>query len=213
MTATVTTTESAPTEVDAYDGVPSSAPPPPVERPRVLLIGTIFATGGIAMMFAGLLGVYLSRRANNLATVGSWLPTDLLIPLTQPNMGFATLVLSVVTMQWAVVSIKNDDRTNTYLALGVTLLLGFAYIVEMGYLYALINADVSTIPGVLIYAISGAHIAMVISAMVFVILMGFRALAGEFTSRQHDGITAAAFYWHSMVAIYALIWISIYVTK
>ena len=80
-------------------------------------------------------------------------------------------------------------------------------------IYALINADVSTIPGVLIYAISGAHIAMVISAMVFIILMGFRALAGEFTSRQHDGITAAAFYWHSMVAIYALIWISIYVTK
>jgi len=46
-----------------------------------------------------------------------------------------------------------------------------------------------------------------------IVLMGFRALAGEFTSRQHDGITAAAFYWHSMVAIYALIWISIYVTK
>jgi heme/copper-type cytochrome/quinol oxidase subunit 3 len=212
MTATVATTEPT-AEVAPYEGVPGSAPRPPLERPRVLLVGTIFAIAGIAMMFIGLMGVYLSRRANNLATVGSWLPTDLIIPLTQPNMGFATLVISVVTMQWAVVSIKNDDRTNTYLALGVTLLLGFAYIVEMGYLYALIHADVSTIPGVLIYAITGAHIAMVISAMVFVILMAFRALAGDFTSRNHDGITAAAFYWHSMVAIYAFIWISIFVTK
>jgi cytochrome c oxidase subunit 3 len=165
------------------------------------------------MMFAGLIGMYLAKRADNLATVGSWLPTDLIIPLTQPNMGLATLVISMVTMQWAVESIKNDDRTNTYLALGTTLLLASAYIVEMGYLYELINADVSTVPGVLIYAISGAHIAMAISAMVFVILMGFRALAGEFTSRQHDGIAAAAIYWHSMVAIYALIWISIFVTK
>ncbi|MGZ4693798.1 MAG: cytochrome c oxidase subunit 3, partial [Acidimicrobiales bacterium] len=187
MTATVATTETTSAEAAPYEGVPSSAPPPPLERPRVLLVGTIFAIAGIAMMFAGLIGVYLAKRADNLATVGSWLPTELIIPLTQPNMGLATLVLSIVTMQWAVVSIKNDDRTNTYLALGVTLLLGFAYIVEMGYLYALIHADVSTIPGVLIYAISGAHIAMVISAMVFVILMGFRALAGGFTSRQHDG--------------------------
>ena len=94
------------------------------------------------------------------------------------------------------------------------MLLAFAYIVEMGYLYALMQRDVSgPSPGVLIYAITGAHIAMVISAMVFMILMGFRALAGEFTSRQHDGIAAAAFYWHSMVAIYALIWIVIFVTK
>jgi len=179
----------------------------------VLLVGTAFAVAGIAMMFAGLIGIYLARRATNLITVGSWLPTDLIIPLSQPNMGLATLVISVVTMQWAVVSIKNDDRTNTYLALGTTLLLAFAFLVEMGYLYALMKADVTTIPGLLIYAISGAHFAMVISAMVFVILMGFRALAGEFTSRQHDGIAAAAIYWHSMVAIYALIWISIFVTK
>ena len=212
MAATVTTTDHAAADAAPYTG-PGSVAPPPLERPRVLLIGTAFTIAGIAMLFAGLIGIYLAKRTNTLVTVGSWLPTDLIIPLTQPNMALATLVISIVTMQWAVVSIKNDDRTNTYLALGTTLLLAFAYIVEMGYLYALIHADVSTVPGVLIYAISGAHIAMVISAMVFIILMAFRALAGEFTSKQHDGITAAAFYWHSMVAIYALIWISIYVTK
>ena len=39
-----------------------------------------------------------------------------------------TLIVSAVTMQWAVSAIKHNDRTNTYLALGVTFLLGFAYI-------------------------------------------------------------------------------------
>ena len=38
--------------------------------------------------------------------------------------------MSSLTMQWAVSAIKNDDRTNTYLAIGVTLLLAFAFIVE-----------------------------------------------------------------------------------
>jgi heme/copper-type cytochrome/quinol oxidase subunit 3 len=43
--------------------------------------------------------------------------------------------------------------------------------------------------------------------------MAFRALAGGFSARQHDGVTAAAIFWYAMVAVYALIWISIYVTK
>ena len=54
---------------------------------------------------------------------------------------------------------------------------------------------------------------MLVIAMVFVALMGFRALAGGFTSRQHDGITAAALFWYATVAVYVLIWITIYVTK
>jgi cytochrome c oxidase subunit 3 len=54
---------------------------------------------------------------------------------------------------------------------------------------------------------------MLVLAMLFVALMALRALGGQFTARQHDGITAAAVYWHAMVAVFALIWISIYVTK
>ena len=54
---------------------------------------------------------------------------------------------------------------------------------------------------------------MMIVAMIFVALMGFRALVGQFTSRQHDGITAAAMFWHASVVVYLFIWYAIYVTK
>jgi cytochrome c oxidase subunit 3 len=82
------------------------------------------------------------------------------------------------------------------------------------YLWGLMGADVAANQqSVLIYTITGAHILMVVIAMVFLALMGFRALAGGFSSRQHDGITAAAIFWYAMVAVYFLIWISIYVTK
>jgi cytochrome c oxidase subunit 3 len=190
--------------------------PPPVEtRPRVLLVGTAFAAAAIAMMFVGLLGVYLSMRTVTLAGGTKWIVEGVVMPLTQPNMMMLTMVLSVFTIQWAVVSIKNDDRPNTYLALGVSLLLAVSFIVEAGYLYSLMkwNLVVSAPQATLIYVITGAHLAMLVSAMVFVILMGFRALAGSFTSRQHDGIAAAALYWHVMVAVYAIIWYAIFVTK
>jgi cytochrome c oxidase subunit 3 len=82
------------------------------------------------------------------------------------------------------------------------------------YLYSLMGLDVSgNIQSVLILTITGGHLVMLVVAMAFVALMAFRALAGSFTSRQHDGIIAAALFWYAMVAVYFLIWISIYVTK
>lgn len=197
-------------------GVLAGPVPPPVEsRTRVLLVGTAFACAAIAMMFVGLIGVYLSMRTATLTAGTKWIVADVVMPLTQPNMMLFTLVLSVFTIQWAVVSIKNDDRPNTYLALGVSLLLAFSFLVEGGYLYSLMKWNLmATAPqATLVYAITGAQVAMVISAMVFVILMGFRALAGSFSSRQHDGIAAAALYWHVMVGLYAVVWYAIFVTK
>jgi heme/copper-type cytochrome/quinol oxidase subunit 3 len=49
--------------------------------------------------------------------------------------------------------------------------------------------------------------------MVFLMLMAYRALGGQFTSRQHDGLSAAALYWHTMVGMFFLIWLGLYVTK
>jgi cytochrome c oxidase subunit 3 len=207
MTATVTSEPIA--------ALGSSLPPPAETRPRVLLVGTAFAAAASVMLFVGLLGIYLALRTQTIGEGGKWIPADAVIPLTQPNMMMLTLVLSVVTIQWAVVSIKNDDRPNTYLALGVSLLLAFSFIVELGYLYSLMTLNLLTAPkqATLIDVITGAHLVMLIGAMVFVILMGFRALAGQFTSRQHDGIAAAALFWHATVAVYAIIWYAIFVTK
>src|SRR3954453_22754761 len=98
--------------------------PPPVEsRPRVMLVGTAFASVASVMVFVGLLAVYLATRIQVIGDGGPWIPEGMVVPLTQPNMMMLTMVLSVVTVQWVVVSIKNDDRTNAYLALGVSLLL------------------------------------------------------------------------------------------
>jgi heme/copper-type cytochrome/quinol oxidase subunit 3 len=190
------------------------APPPVVGRPRVLLVGTAFASAASVMLILGLLGVYLNQRALGRLHGGTWLPQAVHIPLTQPNVMLFTLLMSSATIQWAVWAIKNDDRRHVYLAIGVSQLLAFAFLNQTAYLYSLMGLDVHANPqSVLIYTVTGAQLAMLVAAMVFVLLMGFRALAGQFTSRQHDGIAAAAIYWHTAVAVYMLIWFAIYVTK
>jgi len=153
-------------------------------------------------------------RANTLATADTWLPKEILIPLQQPNTILFTLLMSVATMAWAVQAVSNNDKVNSYLALGVTTVFGFSAIVMMSYLYSLMGADITAnVQSVLIYTITGGWLIMLIIAIGFVDLMAFRALAGGFSARQHDGITAAALFWYAMVAVYALIWIAIYVTK
>ena len=187
---------------------------PPVQRPRVLVVGSAFVSAATIMTFVGLIGIYLTQRAAIIGAGDTWLPKGVTIPLQQPNTMLFTLLMSVVTMQWAVHAIANNDRTNAYLALAITMFFGFATVVMTWYLYGLMKLDISgSSQAVLIYTITGLHLLLLVVAMLFLALMAFRALAGSFDARQHDGITAAALFWYAVVAIYVLIWITIYVTK
>jgi cytochrome c oxidase subunit 3 len=189
-------------------------PAPPVQRPRVLMLGTAFATAATVMVFVALIGAYLSRRAELISAGDAWLPKGTEIPLQQPNIMLFTMIASAVCVQWAVYAITRNDRVNTYLALGLTFVFGIAFINMQSYLYTLMKFDVTANQqGVFVYTITGAHIIMVVVAMIFVALMGFRALAGQESRRQHDGISAAALFWHAAVAVYVLIWLAVYVTK
>jgi heme/copper-type cytochrome/quinol oxidase subunit 3 len=201
---------------DEYDAdlVIADAPPPVPTRSRVLLVGTVYASAACVMFFVGLMGVYLQLRSVGRLHGGTWLPQAVHIPLTQPNVMLFTLLMSSVTVQWAVFAAKDDDRRHLYLAIGVSLLLAFAFINQAAYLYTLMGLDVhGNQQSVLIYTITGAQLAMLVAAMVFLVLMGFRSLVGSQTSTQRDGITAAAIFWHATSVVYLLIWFAIYVTK
>jgi cytochrome c oxidase subunit 3 len=191
------------------------APPPEPARPRVLLIGTAFAGAAAAMAFAGMLATYLGLRAHALEFGADWLPPGVSIPLMPGTMGFVTLALSSMMVQWAVYAVGNDDRPAAYFALGLTLVLGFAYVVDVAYYYTQVGATVRDPSGfgVLFYGITGAHLAMTGAGMVFILLMAFRTLGGSYSGRDREGVAAAALFWHTTVAVYTAIWIAIFVLK
>ena len=193
---------------------PAALPPAPdLPRPRTLLIGTAFATAGCLMFFAGLLGIYLQHRSDTLAQGNVWIPGGT-ISLVPGGMMMVTMVMSVVTMQWAVYAIARDDRPRAYLALGLTSLFAVAVINQTAYLYKQMNLSIAeSVPAVLIYVITGAHLVMLAAALLFVGLMAFRALAGQYSSRQADGVASAALFWHATVVVYAVIYYAVYVTK
>lgn len=191
---------------------PMAAPAPP-GRPRVLLVGTVFASAAVVMAFAGMVGLYLAARAESIAETGGWLPEGVTIPLVPGNMGLVTLVMSAVTMHWALYSIGDDDRRNTYLALGVTLVLGLAFLNGMAYYFTQIGLSVREPVGVLVYGIVGAHMAMVGTGLLFTALMAFRALGGQYSARDREGIAAATLFWYVTIAVYVVIWYAVFVSK
>ena len=49
--------------------------------------------------------------------------------------------------------------------------------------------------------------------MVFIVVVAFRTLAGQYSSRDREGVVAAALFWHVTVALYLVIWYAVYITK
>lgn len=192
----------------------AAAPAAPARRPRVLLVGAALAAGASALLVLAMLGVYLQVRADRLAEGVTALPEGVVLPLTPGNMGLLTLSMSVITMAWAVYSLRNDDRPHAYLALGVTLLLGVAFVNSTVYLYQqLLMGFTAEDISPLLYAVTGAHLAMVVGGLVFGAVMAFQALGGQLTGRDAEGMSAAALYWYVTVAVYLAVWYGVYITK
>jgi heme/copper-type cytochrome/quinol oxidase subunit 3 len=195
---------------DAALALPPAAPP---ARPRVLIVGTALAAGATVMAFAGLMGLYLAERSAVLAAGGTWLPEGTNLPLTPGTMGMATMLISGVTMWWAVDAVGRNDRPSAYLALGLTIMFGLAVINAVTFLYTQMELPVTTTAGLFIYTVTGAHIAMILAGIVYASVMTFRTLGGEYHGRDREGLVAAALFWYATIAVYSVIWYAIFVTK
>lgn len=205
-------TTAAPVEpgLEIFTGAPAPEP----TRPRVLLVGTAFAAGAAATGVCALVAMYAQLRTQSLAAEGGWLPEETVIPLTPGNFGLLSLGMSLVTAAWAVYALRNDDRVHAWLAVAVTIVFGLSFVTDTVYLWQQSGLVVGEQPqAVLIYTITGAHVAMAAVGMLYLLVMGFRSLGGQLTGRAAEGMEAAALFWYVTVAVYAVVWYTIYVTK
>lgn len=192
----------------------SQAPPAPPARPRVLLVGTALAAGSAAMVLLTLIALYARMRADVIASGEAWMPEGTNLQLTPGGMAMTTLLLSLLTVGWIVQALRNDDRGHALMAFGITLLLGAAYINVVVYSWQQLGLGItSSTQALLIYTITGLHVALVGLGMLFLAVMGFRAVGGQLTGRSAEGVSAAVLYWFVTVGLYAAVWYAITITK
>lgn len=186
-------------------------PAPAPGRPRMLVLGTALAGIAVFMLFAGLLGVFLNIRET---TPQPWLPSGVQVPGVAVNTAWLVMVGSSVLAQWAVYAIARNDRPTTYLALGATVLFGIATANSMaftlGHLGLVVGANTYS---VLVVTILGAFLVLLGVGVVFMALMAFRTLGGRYSAKEHEGVVAAALFWHVVVAVFTAIWFVVFVLK
>jgi len=189
--------------------IPAELAPPVLPKRRQTVIGAALAAGSSAMLVVILLGNYLEIRS-----ASDNFFDGVSMPLTQPNVMFWGLGLSVLSMQWAVWAIARDERSQAYWAIGITALLGLAFLNSTWYLLAQSDLAIGTQPEAgATFAVVGAHVAMTIAGLLMLAVMAFRTFAGQFSSRYPDGCSATAVYWHTMVGVFVLVWYAVYITK
>ena len=204
---------------DLSHAVVTEAPAPFVPRKRTLQVGTALFTAMWVMYFGGLFATYVSERNAHNAQEGasSWIPDNAQVELTAPTVMAWTLIMSMVTMQWAVYSFKRSDRRHGLLALATQGMFGAAVINQVVFQWkqlGLVIDDTSGSPAAtLLYTITASHVAMIAVAMCLLAFAAFRALASSDTKDHVDVVASAATFWYVMVALYFVIWILIFITK
>lgn len=207
MTATPAVPETTPAVAE------SAYPAAEVVRPRTVVLGTVFASAAAVMAFVGLVAIYVLRRAETLADGAEWFP-DGSLELGPPGMVLATLVLSVFTVHWAVEAIGADDRVNAYWALGLTTLFGAAVFNQLWFILSDVGFSVDGGEAEFLFLVlNGTFIAFLIAAVVFLAVIFFRALAGGYGHDRTADVVSAAIFWDTVVALWAITWYVLYVTK
>jgi cytochrome c oxidase subunit 3 len=161
--------------------------------------------GVIGIMFASLMLVYIARLSQK--PVAQFEPPKLLWIST------TLLLLSSVTCQWALHSIRRGNLQGLRYGLTITLALGINFLLmqllSWKQLHDLgITAQQHLFSG-LFYLFTGLHGIHLLGGMLFMMFVWYQAMQNVYTPKRHLGVEMGTLYWHSMdvlwLALFGLI--------
>ena len=164
----------------------------------------------MVMAFAGLTSGYVVSRSS-LIQKERWMVFEL------PSYFYissAVIILSSITVIWAVKSIKNGNVKSATSALWITLVLGllFAVFQVLGW-RALHDAGVfftgqgSNVAGSWVYAITFFHLLHMIAGLISLLFTTVKSSKGLYSSTNTLGIELTATFWHFL----DIVWIYLFI--
>lgn len=131
-----------------------------------------------------------------------------------PAINTVILLSSGVTCHFALEGLAHDNRTRFFVLQVATILLGIGF--EIGQLIEFINAfnrglnlTANTFASAF-FTMTGFHGAHVLGGLILLILILYRALRGQFNSRNHVGPAAVTLYWHFVDVVWIFLFLVLY---
>ena len=147
-------------------------------------------------------------------TGGQWPPIGIetFDPWHLPLINTLILLTSGTTVTWAHHALQHDDRQGLKWGLILTVALGALFTVFQVYEYQHAAFGFSGhIYGATFFMATGFHGFHVVVGTIFLGVCLLRAMKGAFTSKQHFGFEAAAWYWHFVDVVWLFLFVVIYI--
>jgi cytochrome c oxidase subunit 3 len=171
----------------------------------IAFLGSEIATFGAVFMY------YFFIRA------GTWPPGEL--PQLTGSLviiNTAILVASSLTLHWAHVAIRNEERRRFLLGLLATLVLGVVFIGGQVYEYYefIVHSNFTVTSGVFgsaFFGLTGLHGLHVSLGGALLAVVTVRALAGQYSAERHVSVSTVSMYWHFVDVIWIFLVVVLYV--
>jgi cytochrome c oxidase subunit 3 len=173
---------------------------------------TLFLVSEVATFGAGFV-YYFFIRVGTWPPVGSELP-HLLSSLVLVNT--LILIVSSVTLHFAHVALRKNNRKRFTQLLGVTVLLGVIFIggQVLEYYEFIVNEGFTLGEGIYasaFYGLTGLHGLHVTLGAVLLGIVLVRTLKGQYSAERHTSVTTASMYWHFVDVVWIFLVVVLYV--
>ena len=173
----------------------------------ILFLGTEVTTFG-----AGFVYYFFIRVGGKWA--GAHVPEGFLGALVVANT--IILVLSSITLHYAHVALRNDNRSRFLGLLVTTFVLGLVFIAGQIYEYYefIVHEGLAFSGGIFesaFFGLTGLHGLHVAMGVVMLSIVLYRARRGQFSGERHAAVTTASTYWHFVDAVWLVLVAALYV--
>lgn len=175
----------------------------------ILLFGML----SMFMMFAGLTSAYLVSASRK-----DWIH-EMILPQAF-TISTIVIVMSSITIHFAKLAIKRDDRKNTTIFLIATLLLGLAFVffqfkgfsqvIEMGYYF---TGSESTVTTSFLYMLTLLHLVHLFAGVISLLIIIYNHYKQKYNSSQTTGIELGAMFWHFLDFLWVYLFLFLYFVK
>lgn len=167
----------------------------------------LIATEGILFVYLIFSYGYLASQSRGPFVPGGPPPLDLALPAT------ILLLASSGTAEWSKRAARGGNLSRSQLALGLTLLLGIAFVVLSGMEwsnkpFALHDSAYSSI----YFLLTGTHLTHVIAGLVAIVVLLIWSLSGRVQAGHDQHRTLVTLYWHFVDAVWVFVFATVYLS-
>nr|YP_009946874.1 cytochrome c oxidase subunit III [Penthimia melanocephala]QOG08893.1 cytochrome c oxidase subunit III [Penthimia melanocephala] len=173
----------------------------------------LFIVSEILFFFSFFWAFYHSSLSPSIEIGMNWPPMGIksFNPINIPLLNTMILLSSGMSITWAHNALVNNNFSQTFQSMLLTIMLGIYFTILQGVEYYESSFTISdSVYGSTFFVSTGFHGIHVMIGTMFIIITFLRVLKLHLSLNHHVGFEAAAWYWHFVDVVWLFLYISIY---